>query len=77
MKSDFRSQGHVIILIMRMSRLHIQILGTNKAMNRSSFVSSNFSFVKVMYSYLQMIKFYTSAEEKELKLWINFPKRFE
>ena len=60
MKYDFRSQGHVIILIMRMSRWHIQIL-RNKQSDESivtripTLVSSNFSFVKVLYSYLQMI----------------------
>ena len=60
MKSDFRSQGHVIILIMRMSRLHIQILGTKQSdetivIRLLPLVSSNFLFVKALYSYLQMI----------------------
>ena len=31
MKFDFLCQGHMIILIMRMSRLHIQILGTKQS----------------------------------------------
>ena len=60
MKSDFRSQGHVIILIMRMSRLHIQILGTKQSdetivIRLLPLVASNFLFVKALYSYLQMI----------------------
>ena len=60
MKSDFRSQGHVIILIMRMSRWHVQILGTKQSdesivVRLPPLVSSNFLFVKALYSYLQII----------------------
>ena len=60
MKFDFRRQGHVIILIMRMSRLHIQILGTKQSdgsivIRLPPLVSSNFPFIKTLYSYLQII----------------------
>ena len=60
MKFDFCCQGHVIFLIVRMSRLHTQILGARRGdesnvIRLSPLIPSNFLFVKVLYSYLQII----------------------
>ena len=78
MKFDFRCQGHVIILIVRVSRLQPNERSDESNVFRlPSLVSLNFSFVKALYSYEQIISFYISAEGKELQLWMNFPRRFE